>query len=75
MVLPEQVFKGIDNEATLAEAFRVCAAHTADGRVHLETDLRAHMNPTRMASVALVANRLIERLREEGYATAQALPA
>ncbi|MBM3115108.1 DUF6671 family protein [Jeongeupia naejangsanensis] len=70
VVLPEQVFKGIDHEAALAEAFRVCATHSDDGLVHLETDLRAHMNPTRMASVALVGTRLIERLRQEGYASA-----
>lgn len=66
-VLPSLVFKGIGDEAALAEAFAECAAHSDDGWVHLETDLRAHMNPTRMASIARVSERLIARLRLEGY--------
>ncbi|BCL74708.1 hypothetical protein JHS3_04440 [Jeongeupia sp. HS-3] len=68
-VQPEWVFKGVGDEQALAHAFGVCAAHSQDGQVHLETDLRAHMNPTRMSSVALVGMRLIERLRLEGYGT------
>ncbi|AOY01924.1 DUF6671 family protein [Jeongeupia sp. USM3] len=75
VVLPEQVFKGIGDREALAHAFRICAAHSADGLVHLETDLRAHMNPTRMASVALVCGRLVERLRQEGYCKAPAVAA
>ncbi len=66
-VQPDLVFKGIADEQTLEEAFEACAAHSPDGWVHLETDLRAHMNPTRMASVAQVGLRLADRLRREGY--------
>lgn len=65
--LPEHVFKGLGDAPALAQAMRACAAHAADGQVHLETDLRAHMNPTRMASVAQVGARLAQRLRRQGY--------
>jgi len=51
-------FKGIATRDELAAALAACAAASADGLAHLETDLRAHMNPTRMASIAIVADRL-----------------
>lgn len=67
VVMPEWVFKGIGDEQALAEAFEACAQHSADGWVHLETDLRAHMNPSRMTSIAQVGERLSARLAKEGY--------
>lgn len=67
VVMPEWVFKGLADAASVIEALRVCAAHSADGQVHLESDLRAHMNPTRMASVARVGERLVQRLAGLGY--------
>jgi hypothetical protein len=74
-VLPTQVFKGLGDAESLAQAMQMCAAHSSDGLVHLETDLRAHMNPTRMASVAKVGERLAERLRTEGYGSPRRLAA
>ena len=65
--LPEHVFKGLGDAPALAHAMQACAAHAADGWVHLETDLRAHMNPTRMAAVARVGERLAHALRRKGY--------
>jgi hypothetical protein len=65
----EEVFKGIGDHAALSRAVEACAAHSPDGKVHIETDLRAHMNPTRMASLTHVAARLASRLRREGYGT------
>lgn len=67
VVMPEWVFKGIGNERELAEAFEICAGYSTDGWVHLETDLRAHMNPSRMASIAMVGERLARRLVAQGY--------
>lgn len=67
---PELVFKGIADEQALAQALEECARHSADGHVHVETDLRAHMNPTRMASIAKVGMLLADRLRREGYGAA-----
>lgn len=55
-------FKGIGTRAELAEALAACAAASDDGLAHLETDLRAHMNHTRMASIAIVADRLAAAL-------------
>lgn len=74
-VIPGLVFKGIGNEADLAAAFSACAAVSDDGWVHLETDLRAHMNPTRMASVSLIGERLALRLRHEGFRMPMAVAA
>lgn len=34
----------------------------ADGPVRLETDMRAHLNPTRMAAIGRLARRLAERI-------------
>lgn len=69
-VQPELVFKGIADEQALAQALEECVRHSSDGRAHLETDLRAHMNPTRMASIANVGMLLANRLRSEGYGAA-----
>jgi len=66
-VMPTQVYKGLGDAASLEQAMQECAVHSSDGMVHLETDLRAHMNPTRMASVAKVGEHLANRLRAEGY--------
>ncbi|KAF1041984.1 MAG: hypothetical protein GAK35_02963 [Herbaspirillum frisingense] len=64
---PEDVFKGIGDRATLKQALESCAAKTKDGLVHVETDLRAHMNPTRMESIASVAKLLAARLYSSNY--------
>lgn len=64
---PRFVYKGISDTESLHRAFLACAEHSEDGLVHLETDLRAHMNPTRMQSVALVTQLLVDRLDKEGY--------
>lgn len=74
-VMPAHVYKGIDTAESLATALRSCAALSDDGCAHLETDLRAHMNPSRMASVALVGQRLCMRLQQEGYGVARRLAA
>jgi len=71
----ENVFKGIGDAETLRRAMEICASASADGLIHLETDLRAHMNPTRMAAVAQVGERLTARLVREGYECAHKIPA
>lgn len=64
---PEDVFKGIGDEEALIQAMKSCAQKTRDGLVHVETDLRAHMNPTRMESVASVAKVFVARLYSSDY--------
>ena len=66
-VMPGQVYKGLATEQELAAALQACAAMSGDGCAHLETDLRAHMNPQRMASVAMVGLELVKRLKRAGY--------
>lgn len=55
--------KGIADRATLARAFDVCRAESADGRVFVEADLRAFANPTRMRRIAEATEDLLRRLR------------
>lgn len=56
--------KAIRTPAELDEAVARCAAASAEGRVLLETDMRAHCNPTRMASIRRLGFQLVRRLRQ-----------
>lgn len=55
-------FKDVSSCAALAEAIDACARASSDGRALIETDMRAHLNPTRMSSLADLAARLAARL-------------
>jgi hypothetical protein len=57
--------KGIVDIDSLRRAIEVAAAASSDGRARLETDMRAHFNPTRMRSLALLAARLAQRLSRQ----------
>jgi len=59
---PDLLFKGIADHAALAHAVRLCAAASADGLAHVETDMRAHVNPTRQKAIRRAAFRLARRL-------------
>ncbi len=59
------VRKGIVDRAALERAIGDCLAASSEGRVRVETDMRAHLNPTRMRNIALLAERLVERLRRQ----------
>jgi hypothetical protein len=59
----DPLFKGLQSTAALLEAMARCRAATPDGRVLLETDMRAHMNPTRMAAIRRLGFALVRRLR------------
>lgn len=54
--------KGIVKWDHLTRAIAEAAAASRDGRARLETDMRAHFNPTRMQSLATLADRLARRL-------------
>lgn len=60
--LPGLLFKGITTVESLKEAVEQCAASSADGMAHLETDMRAHMNPSRRAVIRSLAFRLARRV-------------
>lgn len=54
--------KGIRDPARLHACIALAASVSNDGHARIETDMRAHMNPTRMTELALVAERLARRL-------------
>ena len=58
----EALTKGIAARAALDRAIIRAASHSPDGKARLETDMRAHFNPTRMKSLAALAQRLGRRL-------------
>jgi hypothetical protein len=55
--------KGIVSLDGLQEAIERALPHAVDGLALVETDMRAHLNPTRMASLRRLAFRLVRRLR------------
>ena len=56
------LFKGIGDPAALAWALHRCAAASREGLVLLETDMRAHRNPTRLRAIRTLAFRLVRRI-------------
>lgn len=57
-----QVWKGLVSHGAVAEAVVRAAALSRDGAAIVETDMRAHFNPTRMASLGDLARRLAARV-------------
>lgn len=57
------LFKGVQSIHELDHAFACCQAADLDGQVRLETDMRAHVNPTRMRSIRRLGIALVRRLR------------
>ena len=56
------VEKGLHQWELLQSAIQRAAAASADGLALVETDMRAHCNPTRMAAIREVVFRLVRRL-------------
>ena len=54
--------KGIKHHDQLEKAVVECAQASADGLALVQTDMRAHMNPGRMAAIAQLATRFAQRL-------------
>jgi hypothetical protein len=54
--------KGLHSPAALAEALGTCRRADPEGLAWLETDMRAHHNPTRMRSIRRVGVALVRRL-------------
>lgn len=55
--------KGVCDAETLARAIRDACAASPHGRARLETDMRAHLNPTRRRVLRRLGLRLARRLR------------
>jgi hypothetical protein len=58
----EALVKGIVDLRTLESAIAGAAALSGDGRARIDTDMRAHLNPTRMKNLSGLASRLSDRL-------------
>lgn len=54
--------KGITMHDELVEAVGLASRISEDGRARVTTDLRAHMNPTRMKAIATLATKLAQRV-------------
>jgi hypothetical protein len=57
------VFKSLRDRSRLDDAIAVCIAASPSRRVRIETDMRAHLNPTRMRQISLLGGHMVERLR------------
>lgn len=55
--------KGIRDRDALAAAISSSRALSADGLAHVETDMRAHMNPTRLRVLRALGIKLARKLR------------
>ena len=56
------VFKGLQRLEDLEQAVRVCIEASPERRALIQTDMRAHMNPTRMQTIARLTERFADRL-------------
>ncbi len=57
------IAKGLADEAALARAVEAAARASTDGLAFVETDMRAHLNPTRMREIRRLGVALARRLR------------
>lgn len=55
-------FKGIQQIDELIEVFKDCVRQSTDRQVWVETDMRAHLNPSRMRTIANLARKMATRL-------------
>lgn len=58
-----RIHKGIASADALRACFDQCLSQAENGKVWIETDLRAFANPSRMQQIALAANDLGSRLQ------------
>jgi sulfur carrier protein ThiS len=57
-----EVFKGITSTEQLAEAVNFVLSHSQTGNAHIETDMRAMYNPTRMKNIEKATRNLISKI-------------
>ncbi|MDP3371270.1 MAG: hypothetical protein Q8S21_00005 [Candidatus Paracaedibacteraceae bacterium] len=56
------IFKGVNSQQELEESFEECMKQAANGRIWVETDMRAQFNPSRMAVIKELAENFADRL-------------
>jgi hypothetical protein len=57
------IYKGIRDDHELLAAFHGSIKYSSDSTVLVETDMRAHMNPTRMSVISELSKKLFKRLK------------
>lgn len=57
-----QIIKGINVFEDLVAAIKSLSAYSQTGQVSIQTDMRAHLNPTRMRSLGILTKKLALRL-------------
>jgi hypothetical protein len=60
--VPNCTFKGLKSPTDVKAAIEQCVSVSDDGLAHVETDMRAHMNPTRMKVINKLAQKMVTRL-------------
>ena len=58
----DEIIKGITTEAELVEAVTHSLIKSPNGTIHLETDMRAMYNPTRMKNIEKATYNLLEKI-------------
>jgi hypothetical protein len=59
-----EIFKGINTEEKLTEIVNFALSKSSTGKVHIETDMRALYNPTRMQNIAKATKNLIQKIHQ-----------
>jgi len=65
LVVSEHIVKGITDIEVLRQAIKQSVFLSPDGLAHIETDLRAHMNPTRQRVITRLAEHIAQRLLQQ----------
>jgi len=60
----DEIFKGITTEEQLRESVTFALSKSSIGTVHIETDMRALYNPTRMQNIAKATRNLINKISQ-----------
>ncbi|BAY07551.1 DUF6671 family protein [Calothrix sp. NIES-2098] len=60
-----EIFKGINTEEKFLVALNLAFSNSADGKAHLETDMRALYNPTRMKNIAKATYNLLSKIKSQ----------
>lgn len=63
--LNRNIYKGFVDYSKLIDAFRFTRSMSKNGKVFVEVDLRAHMNPTRQKMILSAADDLISKIRSK----------
>ncbi|MEB3311772.1 MAG: DUF6671 family protein [Snowella sp.] len=61
---PEQIFKGIQSQEEFIKTVQFVLQESLTKTAHLETDMRAMCNPTRMKVIEKATQNLIQKLRQ-----------